>query len=59
MSAKVIHPHEGPAKRAREVEMLYLVESRASIDQGNAIDAGEGSGAVFAKIADSRGFKPG
>lgn len=32
--------------------MLYLVESRASIDQGNAIDAGEGPGAVFAKIAE-------
>lgn len=32
--------------------MLYLVEARASIAKANAIDAGEGPGPVFAKIAE-------
>jgi hypothetical protein len=32
--------------------MLYLVEARGSIEQGNKIDAGEGPGPVFAKIAE-------
>ena len=32
--------------------MLYLVEARASIAKANAIDAGEGPGPVFVKIAE-------
>jgi hypothetical protein len=32
--------------------MLYLVEAHASIAKGNAADAGEGPGPVFAKIAE-------
>lgn len=32
--------------------MLYLVETHASIERGNAADAGEGPGPVFAKIAE-------
>ncbi|SRR6266542_4769153 len=32
--------------------MLYLVEAHASIARGNAIDAGEGPGPVFAKIVE-------
>lgn len=32
--------------------MLYLVEARAGIAKANAIDAGEGPGPVFAKIAE-------
>ena len=32
--------------------MLYLVEARASIAKANSIDAGEGPGPVFAKIAE-------
>src|SRR5262245_56188173 len=32
--------------------MLYLVEARASMEKANAIDAGEGPGPVFAKIAE-------
>ena len=36
--------------------MLYLVEAHPSIENGNAIDAGEGPGPVFAKIAER--FQP-
>ena len=32
--------------------MLYLVETHASMERGNAIDAGEGPGPVFSKIAE-------
>lgn len=32
--------------------MLYLVEAHTSIEQANAIDAGEGPGPVFAKIVE-------
>ena len=32
--------------------MLYLVETHASIECGNTIDAGEGPGPVFAKIVE-------
>ena len=32
--------------------MLYLVESRPTIEQGNKVDAGERPGPVFAKIAE-------
>jgi|SRR5271166_497838 len=36
--------------------MLYMVQSRPSMGRGNTIDAGEGPGTVFAKIAER--FKP-
>lgn len=36
--------------------MLYLVEAHASIERGNAIDAGEGPGSMFAKVAER--FRP-
>ena len=39
-------------KPAREAEVLYLVKSRPTIEQGNKVDAGEGPGPVFAKIAE-------
>ena len=32
--------------------MLYLVQASASMERANAIDAGEGPGPVFAKIAE-------
>jgi hypothetical protein len=32
--------------------MLYLVEARAGLAKAHAIDAGEGPGPVFAKIAE-------
>jgi hypothetical protein len=32
--------------------MLYLVEAHATIERGNAIDAGAGPGPVFAKLAE-------
>ena len=32
--------------------MLYLVEAHASMERGNAIDAGEGPGPSFAKIVE-------
>jgi len=36
--------------------MLYLVDSRPSMQRANTIDAGEGPGPTFAKIAER--FKP-
>ena len=36
--------------------MLYLVDVRAGMERANIIDAGEGPGPVFAKIAER--FKP-
>ena len=36
--------------------MLYLVEVHAGMERANAIDAGEGPGPVFAKVAER--FKP-
>jgi hypothetical protein len=36
--------------------MLYLVDSRPSMQRANMIDAGEGPGPNFAKIAER--FKP-
>ena len=36
--------------------MLYMVQSRPSMQRANTIDAGEGPGPVFAKIAER--FKP-
>lgn len=36
--------------------MLYLVDSRPSMQRANMIDAGEGPGPTFAKIAER--FKP-
>jgi hypothetical protein len=36
--------------------MLFLVQVRASMDRANTIDAGEGPGATFAKIAQR--FRP-
>jgi hypothetical protein len=38
--------------RGREAGMLYLVEAHPSIENGNAIDAGEGPGPVLVKIAE-------
>ena len=32
--------------------MLYLVETWATIERGNAVDKGEGPGPIFAKIAE-------
>ena len=32
--------------------MLYLVESHASMERGNTIDAGEGPGPTFAKVVE-------
>jgi hypothetical protein len=36
--------------------MLYLVEVRAAMERANAIDAGEGPGPIFAKVAER--FQP-
>ena len=36
--------------------MLYLVEVRAAMERANTIDAGEGPGPVFAKVAER--FRP-
>jgi hypothetical protein len=36
--------------------MLYLVQAGASMERANAIDAGEGPGPVFAKVAER--FRP-
>jgi hypothetical protein len=36
--------------------MRYLVEGHASMERGNAIDAGEGPGPIFAKIVER--FRP-
>ena len=36
--------------------MLYLVESHASMERGNKIDAGEGPGPTFAKVVER--FRP-
>ena len=36
--------------------MRYLVEGHASMERGNTIDAGEGPGPIFAKIAER--FRP-
>ena len=36
--------------------MRYLVEGHASMERGNTIDAGEGPGPLFAKIAER--FRP-
>ena len=36
--------------------MLYLVESRPTIEQGNKVDAGEGPGPIVAKIVER--FRP-
>jgi hypothetical protein len=32
--------------------MLYLVEARASIEQGDRVDSGDGPGPIFAKIVE-------
>jgi len=37
--------------------MQYLVQVRASMERANTIDAGEGPGPIFAKIAER--FRPG
>ena len=36
--------------------MLYLVESHASIEQGDHVDSGDGPGPIFAKISER--FRP-
>ena len=36
--------------------MLYMVQVGASMERANAIDAGEGPGPVFAKVAER--FRP-
>jgi hypothetical protein len=41
---------------SREAEVLYLVESRPTIEQGNKVDAGEGPGPIVAKIVER--FRP-
>ena len=41
---------------AREVGMLFLVQVQAAMERANAIDAGEGPGVTFRRIAER--FKP-